>query len=426
MDCIELMIKICAWIGVVLTVLSAYKYIFLIVGAFGYRKFAKTDKNYRYGICVAARNEECVIENFLESVAQQDYPLEQIVVFLVAHNCQDKTAEIARKFHDKGLKVVVYERNAPTERTKGYALKYLFEQIEKDYNRASFDGYFIFDADNVLARDYLTRMNESFAAGNKIVVSFRNSKNINQNWISFGYAMHWMRTCFTENRGKSVLKQSCRVQGTGFLFASEVVRDGWQYVTLTEDRSFCTDAVLQNYKICYCEEAVFYDEQPYSLKIAWRQRLRWAKGHLQSTVENCPKLLKNMFRKDKNFLITYDSFWLNFPRTIESGIRKLVKYGLEFALVLLTSAFLGWWKGALLAAVYAFAKDWLVKMLLGCVVMIVYRKRMEKENVFKRIIHVLLFPLFDIIGKWATYAALFTKVEWKAIPHDRVVDVKKL
>ena len=133
-----------------------------------------------------------------------------------------------------------------------------------------------------------------------------------------------------------------------------------------------------------------------------------------------------MFRKDKNFLITYDSFWLNFPRTIESGIRKLVKYGLELALVLLTSAFLGWWKGALLAAVYAFAKDWLVKMLLGCVVMIVYRKRMEKENVFKRIIHVLLFPLFDIIGKWATYAALFTKVEWKAIPHDRVVDVKKL
>ena len=426
MDCIELMIKICVGIGTVLTVLSAYKYIFLIVGAFSYRKFSKTDKLYRYGICVAARDEECVIENFLESVARQDYPLEQIVVFLVAHNCKDRTAELARRFCAQGLKVVVYEHNAPNERTKGYALQYLFEQIEKDYHRASFDGYFIFDADNVLAKDYLTRMNESFAAGNKVVVSFRNSKNINQNWISFGYATHWMRTCFSENRGKSVLRQSCRVQGTGFLFASEVVRDGWQYVTLTEDRSFCTDAVLQNYKICYCEEAVFYDEQPYSIKIAWRQRLRWAKGHLQSTVENCPKLLKNLFRKDKNFFITYDCFWLNFPRTIESGIRKLVKGGLEIALVLLTSTFLGWWKGALLALVYAFAKDWLAKTITACVVMIVYRKRIEKENVFKRIIHVFLFPLFDIVGKWATYVALVKKVEWKAIPHDRVMDVGKI
>ena len=65
-------------------------------------------------------------------------------------------------------------------------------------------------------------------------------------------------------------------------------------------------------------------------------------------------------------------------------------------------------------------------MLLGCVVMIVYRKRIEKESIFKRIIHVLLFPLFDIIGKWATYVALVKKVEWKAIPHNRVMDVKKI
>ena len=54
--------------------------------------------------------------------------------------------------------------------------------------------------------------------GNKIIVSFRNSKNMNQNWISFGYAMHWIRTCLTVNRAKGVLKQACRIQGTGFLF----------------------------------------------------------------------------------------------------------------------------------------------------------------------------------------------------------------
>ena len=90
-------------------------------------------------------------------------------------------------------------------------------------------------------------MNEAFDAGHKIITSYRNSKNMNQNWISFSYAMHWMRTCLTENRAKGVLNQACRIQGTGFLFASELVKDGWNYTTLTEDRSFCTDAVVQGY-----------------------------------------------------------------------------------------------------------------------------------------------------------------------------------
>ena len=208
MEIMQLIIKICGIIGTVITVLMAYKAIFFIVGFFRCRKFKPTDRKHEYAICVAARNEEKVIGNFLESVANSDYPLDKLTVFVVADNCTDSTAQIVRDFQKEGLKVVVYEHNNPEERTKGFALKYLFEKIGEDYGRESFEGYFVFDADNVVRANYFTKMNEAFDEGNKIITSFRNSKNINQNWISFSYAMHWLRTCLTENRAKGVLKQA--------------------------------------------------------------------------------------------------------------------------------------------------------------------------------------------------------------------------
>ena len=226
---LETGIAVLGAIGTLITILYAYKAIFFIIGFFRYKKFKPTENKHKYAICVPARNEEKVIKNFLESVKNQDYPLEKITVFVIANNCTDSTGQVARDFDAGELNVVVYERNNDQERTKGFALKYLFEQIQKDYGIEAFDGYFIFDADNVILENYLTKMNEAFDEGNKIITSFRNSKNINRNWISFSYAMHWLRTCLTENRGKGVLNQACRIQGTGFLFANELVKNGWIY-----------------------------------------------------------------------------------------------------------------------------------------------------------------------------------------------------
>ena len=84
-------------------------------------------------------------------------------------------------------------------------------------------------------------MNYSFDAGEKIITSYRNTKNFDYNWISASYALHWIRTIRTEHRARSVFHLATRIQGTGFLFASEVIKDGWNYTSLTEDRAFCAD-----------------------------------------------------------------------------------------------------------------------------------------------------------------------------------------
>lgn len=431
---LNVIIIICSVIGTVIGYLTFYKTIYKIIGLFPAKKFPTAKENHNYAICVAARNEEKVIGNLLDSVYNQDYPKDKISVLVVADNCTDSTAEIVREFakNHQDMCVKVYEHKNPDERTKGFALKYLFEQIKDDEGLTgdkgveAFEGYFIFDADNVLNPNYITKMNEAFDVGNKIITFFRHSKNMNQNWISFSYAMHWMRTCLTENRAKGLLNQACRIQGTGFLFANELVKNGWNYTTLTEDRSFCTDAVIQNYRITYCDDAIFYDEQPYKLKVALRQRLRWSKGHLQSTVENCPKLLQNLVDPKITFWTTYDCFWLNFPFSIEGAIRRIIKCTCMFIIGIIVGSAGNVWLGFLTGWLSGLGMTLLSDLVIQICVLIIYRKRIGKLPFFKTVFHMILFPLFDIIGKWTSYVALFKHVEWKPIPHDTVMDVKQL
>ena len=256
-------------IGIVLTCLAFHKAIYWAIGFLFTRKFKPAKKKHKYGILIAARNEKAVIGNLLDSINKQDYPKDKLTVFVVADNCTDNTAEIARKHGAK-----VYERFDDTKKTKGFALQYLFKNIEKDYGIDSFEGYFIFDADNLLNRNYISKMNDAFDSGEKIITSYRNTKNFDENWMASTYALHWIRSIRTNHRARSVLRLATNIQGTGFLFANEIVRNGWNYTGLTEDRALTADAVARGYQITYQDEAEFFDEQPISLKVALRQRLR--------------------------------------------------------------------------------------------------------------------------------------------------------
>ena len=291
--------KIYDIIGIFLSIIVIHKAFYYIIGMFFTRKFAPAKKKHKYAILIAARNEKYVIGNLLDSINKQDYPKEMLTVFVVADNCDDNTAEIARNHG-----AICYERKDLDHRTKGYALEYLFDRIEEDYGRMSFEGYFIFDADNLLKEDYISKMNDAFDSGEKIITSYRNTKNFDENWIASTYALHWIRSIRTNHRARSVLRLATNIQGTGFLFTNEIVKDGWHYTSLTEDRALTADAVAQGYMITYQDEAEFYDEQPVSLKVALRQRLRWSKGHLQAFAESGPYLFLNIFF-GKKYLMDY-------------------------------------------------------------------------------------------------------------------------
>lgn len=397
-------------------IINAYTLIFIVIGIFKTRQFKPTDKRFRYAIVIAARNEEKVITQLIESIQEQNYPQQLLTIFVVADNCDDQTASLAKQ-----AGAVVYERFDTMHQTKGYALRYLFQQIERDFSIQRFDGYFVFDADNVLKSNYIEKMNEAFASGEKIITSFRNSKNIETNTLSAMNSMHFLRTNRFSHRPRSYLGLSTTVQGTGFLFANELVKDGWNYVDLTEDRSFSVDALLKGYKVSYCDQAEFYDEQPTGFKMIIRQRKRWAKGHLQVCGRVSKPLFINIF-KNKSFS-SYDMLIVNIPLVLILFLWSAFVF--VFQLFQLTGnggELLSLFKGLALTSL----TTWLVLSLQAIYIFIVDRHRLIKMAWWRKILIVVTWPLFDVLEVPTKLLALFSKGKWKPIPHKHSRRLKEI
>jgi len=289
---VDILTKICVILGIILSIMYFYQIVYLIVPRFFRPKRMKGPfPKKHYAIMIAARNEEKVIGNLLDSIRQQDYPQELMTVFVIADNCTDSTAQIAAKHG-----AIVYTRQNKELIGKGYAISYLLDRIKEDYGYSSFDSFMIFDADNVLKHDYMTQINKVAAQGYQVFSSYRNSKNFGSSWVSSASALWYLRESRFLNAARAALHSSCLVSGTGFLVARDIFEknNGWKHHLLTEDIEFSIDSVIEGEKVDFCEKAVLYDEQPVSFSQSWTQRLRWAKGFYQVFRNYGGRLLKRL------------------------------------------------------------------------------------------------------------------------------------
>ena len=400
---------------------------FAIVGIFARKKFPKAKVNHKYGLVVCARNEETVVGNLIESIRKTDYPQDLLHIFVIAHNCTDNTAEVCRQ-----LGATVYEYDNDDERTKGYALKYLFECIERDYGTQNYDGFFQFDADNILSRNYFEKMNDAFDYynGQNVITSFRNSKNFGSNLISGMYGLFFLTGCRMESRGRTVCGCSTRVQGTGYLFSAKVIKDGWNYVTLTEDCEFSADQILQGRKVIYCDEAVFYDEQPTTHKVMYRQRFRWSKGHL-ICLKCCKPWFRSLFGKRiiespdddgtvrrNNKYSKYDFFVYCLPLCIMSAVLGVLSFLFGVSVVFFAEDPIAYLIGFAIRLGISVVFSYLLMVFVAVLIFILEHKRIHNVSVSKRIGMALLYPFFILIGYVLEVGAMFAKdVQWKTIPH---------
>ena len=303
--------------------LRYYRKIFRLLGLVApARVFPPAKTNHTYGIVIAARNEERVIGKLLDSIALQDYDPALLHVFVVADNCTDRTADICREHG-----ATVYERHDPEKARKGWALEFLFDRIERDFGIESLDAYLFFDADNLLARDFVTEINKAFDACGTVAVGYRNTKNFDTNFISAAYGLHFYESTVTMHRPRSLLRLSTHIAGTGYAVASHILAGGWHWTCLTEDTQFCLTQIAQGRKIEFCEAAEFFDKQPYTVPVMVRQRLRWVKGRLVCFFLLAPKLLAGLFRPKKHPLSCYDMFFYIYPNSLHSALSSLIRLG---------------------------------------------------------------------------------------------------
>ena len=412
---------------IALTVLYFYQFIYIVIALIGDKK-KKLDtyeakKLHKFAFIIAARNEQAVIGNLINSIKQQNYPAELIDVIVVADNCTDDTARIAREHG-----AICYERFNNMLVGKGYALDYCFNKIVEQFgDYTAYDGYFIFDADNVIDKNYVKEMNKVFDRGYNVITSYRNSKNYDTNWITSGYSLWFIREAKYLNNPRMMLKTSCAVSGTGFLVNSSIIKknNGWKFNLLTEDIQFSVVNILEGEKIGYCESAMFYDEQPTTFKQSWNQRMRWSKGFYQVMFRYGRELIAMMFKKREMFVSCYDMFMTLAPATL-----------LSIGCILLNLIFLAYGAtdvhmlrrilpATLGSIAFAGVNFYLLMFSIGFITLVTeWNKILAPAN--KKIKSLFTFPLFMITYVPISLVALVKKVEWKPIAHSISKSVEEI
>lgn len=394
-----------------------YQVMIVIVGMFlKTTAYPDVPQDRRYAVLISARNEEAVIGNLIRSLQNQTYPSELIDVWIVADNCTDNTAQVVR---DLGGHVV--ERFNKEQIGKGYALQYLLHTMMESGEAQKYDSFFIFDADNIVDKNYIAEMNKARQAGFEVVTSYRNSVNLSDNWVSSGAALWFVRESRFLNTTRAALGTSCHVGGTGFMFSRRIMErnDGWKFHLLTEDMEFSMDCILHGDRIGFCGSAMFFDEQPVDFKTSWNQRVRWSKGYLQ-VFRYYGKVMAQWAIKERD-LSAVDVTLMVCPFMVISLVRFLL--GIIYAML----GYISWY------SIIDGATGWGTSILLSAVGMIalagisafVERKKLNATPL-ELMAYTFSFPIYMASYVPIAFVAIFSKNQWKPITHAGGVAAQKI
>ena len=366
-------------------------------------KFPKADKLNRFAVMICGRNEEAVIGNLVDSIKNQHYPAELIDVYVCADNCTDNTAIVAR---DAGA--IVFERFNKEKIGKGYALNFLFKRVFETSGMDYYDGYLVFDADNLLDKRYVREMNKALNTDLVAATSYET------NWISAGYALWFLREAKYLSNARMILGSSCAVSGTGFMISKKIIKEnnGWHYYLLTEDIEFSIDTILKGYKIGYCSTAVFYDEQPEKFSVSWNQRIRWVKGYMQVFKNYGKRIMQGIF--GTNGFSCYDMAMNLMPAFYLSMASTAINVA---SFVISVIAAQGQLLGVLLSLAQLISTTYSLMFLVGAITTFTEWKNIKCKG-WKKILYMFTFPLFIFTFIPVTiWAITFGKADWKPIKH---------
>lgn len=229
----------------------------------------------RFAVIIPAHNEGAVISQLLKSLKAQDYPSELLDIFVAADNCTDNTAEVAAAH---GAEVIFAHGKS---RGKAEAIRFAIEHIQAICGSIDkvYDCIAVFDADNTLRPDCISKMNDMLNCGYGAVQCRIEAKNPHDNWLTAAYSF-WNRleTRFGK-MGSHNLGIGCKLSGTGFAVDTAVLSEcPWNCSSIAEDLEYTMELGLIGIKPGFASKAIVYDEKPSGFKTSVMQRLRWAQG----------------------------------------------------------------------------------------------------------------------------------------------------
>jgi len=357
----------------------------------------------RMAFLIPARNESAVIEGLLKSIAEQTVKVNMRNVYVIVETLEDPTIAICKKY---GCSVIIRE-NLDRQR-KGYALDEAIKQIRAAERH--YDLYFIFDADNRLAPDYLCEMLKTYSQGYEMAIGYRHAKNHNQNVIAAVSALTFSMINILGNKNRVLYGANIIFSGTGCYVDGKLIEawKGWPFHSLTEDYEMSLYAVLHNISTFYNEKAVFYDEQPTRYRQTVDQRVRWIKGYFSARAKYIP-IMKNRKVMDNQGSLIKEC----------AGVKPVI-WALIGVICLLSNDIVGIfvnpnWGLILVSLIGVILLVYLVLMIITIVMIRKEKMRFSKKMKWRAI---LFNPIYLLSYVPCAVKALFIKdVQWKPIEH---------
>ena len=226
---------------------------------------------------VPAHNEEATIYGLLDSLAAH-YSASHCSVFVVAENCTDATAAVARAQCSR------LARGSGTP-GKGYALRWLLERIAET---GEVNAFVIFDATFSVDR-FLRVMDETLARDDEVLQAHYSVLNPGE---GIGAAIRFAALAlvnYLRPLGKNALGCSTGLKGNGMCFPAAVIRrHGWAAYSLAEDAEHGVRLLLDGIRTRFVPEARVWAEMPPGVSESRSQNLRWEAGRLLSCASGFP------------------------------------------------------------------------------------------------------------------------------------------
>ena len=268
----------CAYLGV-LTLLSG-----------GLPLPPRSSRRLRFDVIVPAHNEAAMIGRSLASLRRLDWPADRFRIVVVADNCTDTTAVLAR-----GAGARVLERNDATLRGKGYALRFAFDDSR---DRRWADAVVVVDADAEVSPNLLEAFAARLERGADAVQAHYGVLNPAESWRTRLIAIAHGTFHTVRSRARERLRLSCGLRGNGWCVTHRVLaRAPYRAFSLTEDLEYGIALGLAGHRVEYAGEAHADAEMASGEMIAQRQRQRWEYGRFDLVRAQTWPLLRAALRQ---------------------------------------------------------------------------------------------------------------------------------
>lgn len=403
----------------VVFIISMYYLVLSFFGIVRIRPKNEVNPQKSFAMIVAAHNEETVISDIIESLKNLNYPKELFDIFVIADNCSDKTADIARN-----LDVYVHERIDKEKRGKGYALEWMFARIFKMDRK--YDAVAIFDADNLVSKNFLIEMNRMLLKNYKVVQGYLDSKNPTDTWITGSYSVSF----WTSNRllqlSRSNLRLSNQLGGTGFCIETSTLKElGWGATCLTEDLEFTCKLVLNGHKVGWAHEAIVYDEKPLTLSQSWSQRRRWMQGFADVSSRYFFKLMKKAITELNAVAFDCALYSIQPILLIFLGVAMILNIINQFQMIptLVNDVFI-----AVQTANFNIIKREIILVVLLQFIYTPFILILDKKLNFKVFVYYLILPVFTLTWVPISIQGIMNKNkrEWSHTKHTRSINIRDL